>query len=285
MPVRVDPILRWVGGKRRLVPRLLRALPPQADGLRYNEPFLGAGSLFLAMQPSVAQLSDANEHLMSCYAAIREQPDQVYEYLRKHAARHSKEHYYAVRERYNRLRGHNRFIPSAAQAARFVYLNKTCFNGIFRVNLKGEFNVPYGGKVSPLLPSRQELGRVSVLLERAQLRAGGFEEALETVGKGDFVYLDPPYPPINGTSYFTHYTADRFGEEDQKRLARFVRAAAIRGACIMMSNADTPFIRKLYKDFFIVPLSVTRYVTCKSVKHAADEVLVTNYNVRPSCDD
>lgn len=275
----IDPILRWAGGKRRLVPRLLRALPSDIALRRYNEPFAGAAALFLALQPRIAALSDANVHLMDCYSFLQAQPDQIHTYLRLHAARNSEQYYYEVREQYNRSG------PSAAQAARFIYLNKACFNGIFRVNRQQEFNVPYGHKSPPALPSREQLRSVSTQLQGVELRAIGFESALADLGTNDFVYLDPPYPPINGTAYFTHYTADRFGEQDQRSLAASVDKLSERGARFMMSNADAPLIRELYGKYRIIPLSVTRFITCKSVKHRADEVLITNYPVRPSADD
>lgn len=280
-PIReaVDPLLRWAGGKRRLVTRLIQALPPNISKLRYNEPFVGAASLFLALQPRDARLSDANSHLMSCYEHVRNQPDQVHRHILQHAQKTCERYYYEIRSRYNR------FSPSAAQAARFIYLNKTCFNGIFRVNREGEFNVPYGFKEPPLLPTRRQLLKVSKLLAEVELCAAGFRESLRGLGQGDYVYLDPPYPPINGTSYFTHYTADRFGEKDQRLLAQCVDLLSSRGARFMMSNADTPLIRELYGHYHLVPLSVTRYVTCKAIKHSAREVLITNYSIRPFADD
>lgn len=259
-----------------MVPMLLRALPSDIETRRYLEPFVGAGALFLALRPSAALLSDANSHLMACYEAIRLQPDLIYEYLCAHRARSSKEYYYEVRGLYNRSG------VSSAQAARFIYLNKTCFNGIFRVNREGAFNVPYGHKDPPNLPTRDALRELSELLRGASLCARDFEEVLIEAGPNDFVYLDPPYPPINGTSYFTHYTTDRFSEVDQHRLADAVHSLAARGAKFMMSNADTALIRELYEPYRIVPLSVTRYITCKAVKHRAEEVVITNYPVRPT---
>jgi DNA adenine methylase len=275
----LDPFLRWAGGKRRLVPFLLKALPSDIGSLTYNEPFVGAGALFLALRPRKARLSDANAHLIDCYSYVCWKPDQIADYLSAHSAKTGKRYYYEVRDKYNRA------SASAAQAARFIYLNKTCFNGIFRVNVQGEFNVPYGHKNPPLLPSRKELRAASALLKGATLRISDFSTSLAALGKNDFVYLDPPYPPINGTSYFTHYTADRFGERDQEALADSVKALDARGAKFMMSNADTKLIRSLYARFRIIPLTVTRYITCKAIKHRADEVIITNYPISPSADD
>jgi DNA adenine methylase len=274
------PFLRWAGGKRKLVPRLLRALPTDFSRRRYCEPFVGAGALFLAICPRSARLSDANAHLMDCYSAIRTQPETVARYLRQHSKSSSEDYYYSVREQYNRPQ-----LPSSAQAARFIYLNRTCFNGIFRVNRNGAFNVPYGFKEPPPVPSHAELRKVSEVLRHAELRTVGFEQALSGLGADDFAYLDPPYPPINGTAYFTHYTADRFSEENQNQLADCVLRLNKRGAAFMMSNADTPLIRRLYGGFQLVPLSVTRFITCKAAKYQAAEVLITNYPVRLTAND
>jgi len=267
------PILRWAGGKRYLLPDLLSHLPVNANKRRYHEPFLGAGTLFFALRPKTAVLSDANEHLVRCYQSVRDDPDSVAFYLRDHAKRTGHKHYYAVRAVYNR----SRF--SGAQAARFIYLNKTCFNGIFRVNLDGEFNVPYGHKEPPFLPTRQQLRDAGRALSKTVLRTLPFEKSLGDVHSKDFVYLDPPYPPLNGTANFTHYTADRFRAEDQHRLAEEVRRIDDKGALFMMSNADTPIVRRLYSGFAMKRLTVTRYVTCKAVKHAVRELLITNYDL------
>jgi DNA adenine methylase len=271
---RIDPFLNWAGGKRRLLPYLLHALPTDIESRAYHEPFVGAGSLFLALLPERAILSDANVHLIDCYSAIRSRPEQISTYLKQHERSSCESYYYQVRDQYNRSRA------SAAQAARFIYLNKTCFNGIFRVNTKGSFNVPFGWK-DPLLPSRAQIRQISVHLQGASLRARSFEESLKSLGKDDFIYLDPPYPPISETSYFTHYTSDRFGEAHQRKLAAAVDKAAGRGAKIMMTNADTPLIRELYGDYRIFELSVIRSVTCKATKHKAAELIITNYPIRP----
>jgi DNA adenine methylase len=165
-------------------------------------------------------------------------------------------------------------------------MNKTCFNGVFRVNRKGAFNVPYGDKANPIFPNRRWLEQASVALSGAQLLTAPFETALNKVEDGDFVYLDPPYPPINGTSYFTHYTADRFGEESQRRLAALVKELDLKGCLFMMTNADTELIRALYKDtrFEFTELSVTRYVTCKAKRYRIGELVITNYSPSPRTD-
>ncbi len=267
----ISPFLSWAGGKHQLVKRFLRFLPADLHERVYREPFLGAGSLFFAVQPSHAVLSDANRHLIWCYEFVRDYPDLVSDYLTRHALRSCRDYFYRIRDAYNRM------SPSPAQAARFIYLNKTCFNGVFRVNRKGQFNVPYGHKERLVLPKRTLLKQASQALAHVVLAAAPFESALESTGHGDFIYLDPPYPPLNGTSYFRHYTTDRFQMRDHERLAETIRYLDARGCLVLVSNSDTPAIRRLYRAFNIVSLSVVRYVTCRATKYRVQELLITNY--------
>lgn len=261
--------LRWAGGKRQLLPHLLDLIPRGAWTV-YREPFLGAGSLFFALRPNEAVLSDANGHLIRCYEFVRDQPAAIGRHLRIHVARNCETYYYRIRDTYNQ----SRF--SSAQAARFIYLNKACFNGIFRVNRRGKFNVPYGRKEPPSIPTTELLATVSEALKRASLKVMDFEDALDQAESGDFVYLDPPYPPLNGTAYFAHYTADRFSARDQEKLAAQFRELDKRGCLILMSNADTPLIRRLYRPYKSLSLQVTRFLTCKK-KHRVGELIITNY--------
>lgn len=254
-----------------MLSRLIGFVPDDFTAGTYREPFLGAGSLFFALQPPKAVLSDANACLISCYEHVRDNWAVVNRCLRLHGRQTNEEHYYKTRTLYNRSK------HSAAQAARFIYLNKTCFNGIFRVNLKGQFNVPYGWKEPPALPNAELLERASKALKHAVLVSQGFEEALQQAKRNDFVYLDPPYPPLNGTAYFTHYTMDRFTQSDQERLASTVRRLDRVGCRVLMTSADIPLIRRLYKGFQIWSLPVTRFVTCKALRHTVSEVVITNY--------
>ena len=270
---KIGPFLRWAGGKRQLRKILLNFLPADIGQRAYREPFLGGGSLFFAVQPKVAVLSDANEHLIRCYEFVRDEPELVARNLELHASNDSETYYYRVRDKYNRS------LPSVEQAARFIYLNKTCFNGIFRVNSKGKFNVPYGQKDSPAIPNEEELTIASGVLKNASLDACSFEKALESSSRGDFIYLDPPYPPLNGTAYFTHYTSDRFLEEDQRKLADYVRELDKGGCLLMISNADMPLVRRLYGAYNLVSLPVTRFLTCKAIRHKVKELIITNYEV------
>lgn len=236
---------------------------------------MGGASMFFHILPEKAVLGDANAHLVRCYADIRENPNEVSAALTVHTNKNSEPYYYRMRDAYNEEK-----TDSAAQSARFIYLNKACFNGIFRVNSRGQFNVPYGWKEPPAIPSKDQLIAASKALGSATLKCGPYEVTAKAAKSGDFIYLDPPYPPLNGTSYFTHYTADRFGESDQRKLSEWVRSLDEKGCRIMMSNADTPLIRDLYRGFTLSPLSVTRFITCKSVKHRVSELVITNFRPR-----
>jgi DNA adenine methylase len=268
---RPRPFLRWAGGKYYLWDALRHFVPEDVASRRYFEPFLGAGTMFLSLAHPNARLSDLNAHLIECYQAIRDSPDAVARELRIHARNDSEPYYYAVRDAYNRSRA------GIARAARFLYLNRTGFNGVFRVNRSGSYNVPYGKKESPRFPSTLELRAASASLRKSQLTVSDYATALKDTRRDDFIYLDPPYPPLNGTSFFTHYTKDRFGEEDQRAVARMAESLDKRGCLVMLSHADTPLVRKLFRNFAISELSVTRFVTSSSVKHRVDELIITNY--------
>jgi len=274
----LDPtstFFRWAGGKRRSV-RYLRALVPADYANRlYREPFLGAGSLFFALRPRRAYLSDLNSDLVAAFQQVRENPRLVSRYLSRHASSDCREYYYSARDLYN-----SAAVGSAAQAARFIYLNRTCFNGIFRVNLDNKFNVPYGYNTSPRFPSRNHLEEIGAALHGAQLVDADYQDALSDASKEDFVYLDPPYPPLNGTSFFRHYTPQRFDAADQERLAGYVDDLTSRGCLVMMSNADTPHIRNLYSGFQATRIPVTRHVTSSKSKHTVSELIITNYETQ-----
>ena len=227
--------------------------------------------MFFALAPEKAFLSDANKHLIDMYSHVARNPDLLHEYLKQHKNNNSEAYYYNIRTQYNSSRN------SAAQAARFIYLNKACFNGIFRVNIKGMFNVPYGWKEPPSLPSRSDLRNARLALRVANISCASYEDALRDTNAGDFVYLDPPYPPLNGTSFFTHYTPDRFSAHDQARLASLVQELDSSGCKFMLSNADIKSTRLLYKNFSIRAYTVRRWITSGKIKHKVSELLITNY--------
>lgn len=269
--ITLRPFLRWAGGKQMLIRPILARMGDRASLDNYFEPFVGAASVFLALAPKRAVLADANPHLIGCYESVRDAPEAVARALAVIKRDHGKRHYYRVRDQYN-----DGGLPHW-QAARFIYLNRTCFNGIFRVNEKGKFNVPIGDKANPTFPSPAELNKYAAALKKASLKVGSFEETLLAAGKGAFVYLDPPYPPLNDTSFFTHYTKDRFGADDQKRLSEVVKAMHKRGVRFLMTNADTPLIRNLYGAFELITIDATRFVSCKNTKRRVAELIITNY--------
>jgi DNA adenine methylase len=220
--------------------QLLPLVPRQYTA--YHEPFLGGGTFFLALAPRRAVLADANHELMEMYAVVRDEPRGLMaalDAMQPHAL--DEAYFYTTRGQDPKQ------LSPVARAARFIYLNKTCYNGLYRVNRKGEFNVPFGRYAQPpRLYDRENLLLVARLLKRAELRCVDFEAALADAAAGDFVYLDPPYMPLTATANFTKYTSGAFGIEDQRRLAGVVRDLDRRGCGVLLSNSDTPLIRELY---------------------------------------
>ena len=231
----MKPFLKWAGGKRWLVSSHESLV--RADGLRYIEPFLGSGAVFFHVEPEKALLSDSNEELIAAFAGVRDEPERVQKALQIHQRKHCDAHYYSVRA--------SRPRTTAARAARLIYLNRTCWNALYRVNLKGEFNVPIGTKTSVIMPDDDFLAW-SALLQAATLKAQDFEQAITEAGEGDFVYADPPYTVQHNMNNFVKYNERIFSWSDQLRLARCLHDATARGAHVVVSNADTPDVSALY---------------------------------------
>jgi len=231
------PFLRWVGGKTQLLPELLARVPKKIN--RYYEPFVGGGALFFALRPLRAHLSDSNAELMTTYRVVRDDVDMLIKFLR--AIPYDKESYLKIRaEKLNN--------PVFA-ASRMIYLNKAGFNGLYRVNQKGEFNVPFGRTSSgepPVVCDEESLRACSEALWETSINSDDFSLALDRVGNGDFVYCDPPYAPASATANFTGYQAGGFGWAEQERLSAAAEALAARGTKVMLSNADVPRVRELY---------------------------------------
>lgn len=266
------PFLRWAGGKQRVVTSLLPFVPASGEYRSYFEPFLGGGSLFFAVQPHAAVLSDVNAELMICYQQVAKNHIEVADLLEWYRQQDSREFFYRVRKM-----DHSKMLLSE-RAARFIYLNKAAFNGIFRVNRMGQFNAPYGPSIrGPAIPSTQTLAAAAYALNRATLVTGDFEQALEGASDGDFVYLDPPYPPRSRTAFFTHYSADRFGWDQQMRVARVFEELADRGCRVMLSNIDQCEVIQLYRKFQISRLSVVRWLGSNGDRFRVREIIVTNY--------
>lgn len=267
---RVKPFLRWAGGKSTFVHEIVSRLPPLPPEATYFEPFLGAGAVFLAYAPHRAVLSDLNPDLVDTFRAVRNRPFDVARRLYGLRRRDSENSYYRVRERFN---GGGR---SCLQAARFIYLNQTSFNGIYRVNESGEYNVPYGFRDNPSIPGKPTLASASSLLKNATIKLADYKDAIASAMTGDVVYLDPPYPPLNGTSYFTHYTKERFGEQDQVEVARTASVLRDRGCDVIVTNADTPFIRGLFEGWSVSRIRRPRWITSSRHKHAVVELIITS---------
>jgi DNA adenine methylase len=255
------PILKWAGGKRQLLPQLRRFYPPSFGG--YVEPFVGSGAVFLdlhntgRLEGKRVQLSDINADVIGCYRMVRDAVDAVIDHLCELEAGHRARgsiHFYEIRdERFNAQRrafggGTDHYTPELA--AMLIYLNRTGYNGLFRVNAHGEFNVPAGRQTSVRICDAENLRCLSRALRHRGVRLGvaSFGEALAGAGRGDFVYLDPPYAPVSRTAHFTSYTAARFGAEQQAQLQHTVIEIARRGAYVLLSNSAAPDIRRLYAD-------------------------------------
>jgi DNA adenine methylase len=269
------PFLRWAGGKSRFVNYFVKFTPCEGYDT-YFEPFLGSGALFFALMPTKACLSDSNIMLMSCFRFVRDDPCQVYYYLHQYEQQSSKDFYYKVRDIYNNSG------TSVDQAARFIYLNKTCFNGIYRVNLKGQFNVPYGYKEPPPMPSLQNLLDASALLINTELISKPYEKVLtgELNSTRNFIYLDPPYPPLNETAYFTHYTTNRFSLEDQQKVCIVANMLREKGNFVMISNSDTKEIRDIYSGWNFQSLPVTRLLAANGQRCKVSELVITSYEIQ-----
>jgi DNA adenine methylase len=282
----VHPFIKWAGGKSQLLSELDKLIPSQFN--RYFEPFLGGGAMFFYLMSRGirfnACLSDTNNELITVYTAIKNNVKEVIRVLQTYETEYKRypsyskeqqEYYFQLRNARNNIKARSDFDI----AALLIALNKTCFNGLYRVNRRGEFNVPPGKYKNPLICDSINLENVSNALAGATILADDYRNAIENAQRGDFIYLDPPYQPLNNTSYFTAYTSNGFGSEDQGQLAKVYRKLADKGCRVLLSNSDTPFIRELYSDFSINEVDVQRAINCKGSKRAGHkELLIYNYS-------
>lgn len=253
----ISPFLKWAGSKRASVPELL-ARAPKTFGT-YYESFVGAGALFFALQPQKAVIADANHRLMCTYAALAEAPESVITQLRKHDFNHVDAYYYKTRD----IDIDDR--STSEIAAWFIYLNKTCFNGLYRVNKSGKFNVPIGNYKNPTICDEENLRACSAALQGTTIRCSDFEETVASAKEGDFVYADPPYIPVTKTADFASYTADGFTYKDQVRLRDTALALKRRGVHVMLSNSATLLVESLYDEHFTLNrVEVRRSVNSKA---------------------
>lgn len=265
-----SPVIKWVGGKTKLLPELTARLPERFG--RYFEPFCGGAALFFRVAPQRAVLADMNQDLIGLYRTIASDVAAVIKKLQQHREHHDEAYYYDVRARWNQRDGS---WSAADRAATFIYLNKTCFNGLWRVNRAGDFNVPIGRYTDPPICVPEALRAAHALLSRASLRHCDYRTSTEDASRGDFVYFDPPYDPVTTTANFTSYTADAFGPDQQAELADTARKLVARGCKVMLSNSDTPYIRSLYKGFKIDRVKCPRAINSNAARRGdVDEVIV-----------
>jgi DNA adenine methylase len=279
------PIVKWAGGKSRLLAELASRVPRRVR--TYAEPFAGGAALFFALASEAirgertidrAVLADRNEELVACYRAVKSDVGAVIELLASDFATHGtdRDFFYEVRARDTRA------LSDVERAARFVYLNRTCFNGLWRVNSSGGFNVPFGKYKNPRICDRDGLVAASRALALADVVMCDFSEVTRDLASGDFVYLDPPYVPISRTASFTSYAKDGFGPRDQERLAGELHALKKRRARAMLSNADTPVTRALYAGLEVHAVRAPRSISCDGATRAAvGELVVTTWREQP----
>ncbi|HEU4400978.1 MAG TPA: DNA adenine methylase [Candidatus Polarisedimenticolia bacterium] len=270
-PARLTPFLKWAGGKGRLIPQFLPHFP--ASFSRYFEPFLGGGAVFLAIRPRLALLSDLNDELINCWLVVRDRPHPLMSSLDRRIC--DAQHYYELRAIEPRT------LSPVERASRFIYLNKTCYNGLYRVNRAGRFNVPFGRHARPpRLYERGALLAISACLQGIDIACRPFDLAVESARARDFVYFDPPYHPLSRTSSFTSYTKDSFAAADQDRLASTVRALDRRGCYVAVSNSDTPEVRRLYSGFSFRTVLAARAINSQAGgRGRISELLICNYEV------
>ncbi|NJO10855.1 MAG: DNA adenine methylase [Leptolyngbyaceae cyanobacterium SL_1_1] len=264
------PFLKWAGGKGQLIAQYEPYFP--ANFKTYYEPFLGGGAVFfhLAQRLDTAILMDINPELINVYCCVREQVEAVIEQLSRYQQNHCKDHYYQVRASLE--------STPVKRAARFIYLNKTCYNGLYRENLKGQFNVPMGRYKNPKICDADLLRRAAIALRSTQILAQPFSQVLNCATDEDFVYLDPPYHPISATSSFTAYSRHAFKKADQEKLQQVFSQLTARGVRVMLSNSDCAFIRSLYQGFYIHRIQASRSINTKAQQRGQiSELLITSY--------
>jgi DNA adenine methylase len=271
----VAPIIKWVGGKRQLLAAIQQYVPSQYN--IYYEPFIGGGAVLFALQPKKAVVNDINDELINLYRVVMEDVAALITDLEKH--QNNAVYFYHIRELdRDKQKYHN--LTAVEKASRLIYLNKTCYNGLFRVNRAGEFNTPFGSYKNPKIVNAAALKAVSAYFNRADITLGNqdFEAVLQTARKGDFVYLDPPYDPVSDTANFTGYDRGGFDRQEQRRLKRVCDDLTRREVQFLLSNSATPFIKELYREYRLKIIQAKRAINSDPDKRGAiDEVLVRNF--------
>lgn len=271
----VSPVVKWVGGKRQLLQDILKHIPDRYS--TYYEPFVGGGAVLFHLQPGKIVINDINEELMSVYNVICNNVEELIEDLKKH--KNGSDYFYKIRE-LDRDREKYAQLNNIERASRVIYLNKTCYNGLFRVNRQGEFNTPFGRYKNPNIVNEATLRAVNNYFNKAKvtLKCGDFEEAVKGIRKGSFVYFDPPYDPVSDSANFTGYDKGGFDKDEQMRLKKLCDKLNNRGVKFLLSNSSTEFILDLYKDYNITIVKAKRSINSKGDGRGdVNEVLVKNY--------
>ncbi|HAC62104.1 MAG TPA: DNA methyltransferase [Cyanothece sp. UBA12306] len=274
----VKPFLKWAGGKRQLMPEIRKNMPKNYN--IYYEVFIGGGALLFNLQPSQAVINDSNKELINCYEVIRDNPEELIENLKEY--KNNKTHFYRIRELDRNPQEYSK-LSHVEKASRIIYLNKTCYNGLFRVNSQGQFNVPFGKYKKPDIVNETVIKAVSKYLKENEIKIlnGDFARALNYAEKGDFIYLDPPYDPVSDTASFTGYDVNGFNKQEQKRLKEIVDKLHQKGAKILLSNSCTDFICDLYNNEYYrqIKISAIRSINSQGNKRGKiDEILIKNYD-------
>ena len=264
----MKPIIRWCGGKSQLLTTIVPMLPKQFN--RYYEPFFGGGAVFFELAPRDAVINDFNPQLMNLYIQVRDNIDELKTKLVQLQASHSEEQYYKIREQFNEYLKKNEL--SVDSAAMVVYLNKTGYNGLYRVNSKGLYNVPSAKRTKVNLFDNQNIEDVSNALKSVQILTGDFEEACKDAKEGDFVFFDSPY-----YNTFDTYQAGGFSEDDHRRLAALFKDLTLKGVKCMLTNSNEDFIKGLYKDYSIEVVEVRRSINSDATNRRSQEIIITNY--------
>lgn len=273
----ITPLLKWAGGKRQLLAELGSRLPDTWN--TYYEPFVGGGAMLVHLYNTglleKAVVSDLNSELINLYSVVRKKPGDLIEILAGEKFQNEEDAFNALKAEFNRLTG----SPGneVERAALLIYLNKHGFNGLWRVNKKGKFNVPFGRHARRNLPSPDSLKKFSDMLRLVKLVNADFEKVTKPATKGDFIYFDPPYHPLSRTASFTDYNSNGFCFADQERLAKLCRKLDRKGVCFMLSNSKVPEVEELYKDFRVDTVPAKRFINCNGERRSgAFEIIVTN---------
>jgi DNA adenine methylase len=280
-PVRAHPFLKWAGGKWAIAPQIERLLPHDWRARVYREPFLGGGAMFFWLQPWLTErvvLSDALADLVTAYEVVQRSPEAVITRLEQLKAAHSTSHFYDIRAAFNERRD----APRVERAAWLIYLNKTCYNGLYRTNQSGGFNVPVGRFVNPGIVDPRALRLASAALADAEVRRSKFDALLDEAEEGDLVYFDPPYVPVSKTASFSSYADGNFTLVDQARLAEVFRRLDARGCLLVLSNSDTSDVRRLYEGYDVSQIFAPRAISSKaSTRGEIAELVIRNVTRYP----